>query len=104
MPAAAVEDPIGDVTDGEARISIAVETGAESEAESESAEEEPETGLKPRSPAKLERLQKILAQAGHQGFVSAEYEPNYPGSLPASTGVPKLVGDIRALCKKYSSC
>ena len=64
MPAAAVEDPIGDVTDGEARISIAVETGAESEAESESAEEEPETGLKPRSPANLERLQKILAQAG----------------------------------------
>jgi sugar phosphate isomerase/epimerase len=52
----------------------------------------------------MDRVWQIFAQAGHQGFVSAEYEPNYPGSLPPSTGVPKLVGDIRALCKKYSSC
>jgi hypothetical protein len=51
----------------------------------------------------MDRVWQIFAQAGHQGFVSAEYEPNYPGSLPPSTGVPKLVGDIEALCKKYSS-
>jgi sugar phosphate isomerase/epimerase len=57
-----------------------------------------------RGPVDMDRVWQIFAQAGHQGFVSAEYEPNYPGSLPPSTGVPKLVGDIQALCKKYSSC
>jgi sugar phosphate isomerase/epimerase len=55
------------------------------------------------SPVDMGRVWQIFAQAGHQGFVSAEYEPNYPGSLPPSTGLPKLVGDIQALCKKYSS-
>ena len=56
------------------------------------------------SPVDMDRVWQIFANAGHQGFVSAEYEPNYPGSLPPSAGVPKLLSDIQALCKKYSSC
>jgi 23S rRNA pseudouridine2605 synthase len=78
--AEAIEDPVGDVTDGEGKDSL----GAESEAEIEAAEDdaftaaEDEPGIKtedaeeddaepesrPRPPAKLERLQKILAAAG----------------------------------------
>ncbi|MGA2560398.1 MAG: pseudouridine synthase [Terracidiphilus sp.] len=73
-----VEDPIGDETDGEARAAIAPQAAAEiktgeetgqSESESDlearddsTAEEETEPG--PRPAAKLERLQKILAQSG----------------------------------------
>jgi pseudouridine synthase len=87
-PETKLEDPIGDVTDGEAETSIAPETEAEIEAaegaaheqieaETEAQEasdageddEEPEVQdsefrPQPRPPAKLERLQKILAQAG----------------------------------------
>ncbi|MGD0732353.1 MAG: sugar phosphate isomerase/epimerase family protein [Terracidiphilus sp.] len=57
-----------------------------------------------RSAVDMDRVWQIFANAGHQGFVSAEYETSSPGSLPASAGVPKLVGEIQALCKKYSSC
>jgi 23S rRNA pseudouridine2605 synthase len=77
-----IEDPIGDETDGEAGTASEsdVEPGiesAENEAETEvEAEDSPEPEPspepaaeseftpKPRPPAKLERLQKILAQAG----------------------------------------
>jgi sugar phosphate isomerase/epimerase len=52
----------------------------------------------------MDRVWQIFANVGHQGYLSAEYEPSYPGSLPAAAGVPKLVGDIQTLCKKYSSC
>jgi 23S rRNA pseudouridine2605 synthase len=89
IPQAAIEDPIGDTTDGEAET--ALEAGAEAEIEAETlpeskpeiesepepedqsdskveekAEDESETegDFKPRPPVKLERLQKILAQAG----------------------------------------
>jgi sugar phosphate isomerase/epimerase len=55
------------------------------------------------TPVDMDRVWKIFAQAGHQGYVSAEYEPEFPDSLPASTGVPILVEEIQALCKKYSS-
>lgn len=51
----------------------------------------------------MDRVWQIFAQAGHQGFVSAEYEASYPGSPPAAVGVPRLVDDIRTLCRKYSS-
>jgi len=92
-----MEDPIGDLTDGEAGVSTATATeaginpelaaegqpqAAESEAQAEMAQDEepieaeaepaddepeetvPESEEKPRPPAKLERLQKILAAAG----------------------------------------
>jgi 23S rRNA pseudouridine2605 synthase len=71
-----IGDPIGDTTDGEARTLLADEPAAEVAAEEGSAdeaagaeaseEEEGEEEFTPaqRPPAKLERLQKILSQAG----------------------------------------
>ena len=85
------EDPIGDVTDGEAETSTSGETeveigtaegeaedqadaateaedeaenDAQAEAGADEDEAEPEFKRKARPPVKLERLQKILAQAG----------------------------------------
>jgi sugar phosphate isomerase/epimerase len=51
----------------------------------------------------MDRVWQIFARAGHQGFVSAEYEANYPGSPAPAIAVPKLVDEIRTLCRKYSS-
>jgi 23S rRNA pseudouridine2605 synthase len=73
-----IQDPIGDETDGEAQAALEPAPGSETEAEikavedqvetetekSPEAESEPEFTPQPRPPAKLERLQKILAQAG----------------------------------------
>jgi sugar phosphate isomerase/epimerase len=55
------------------------------------------------APVDMERVWKLFAQAGYQGYVSAEYEPNFPGSLPSSIAVPKLLETIKTLCKMYSS-
>jgi sugar phosphate isomerase/epimerase len=55
------------------------------------------------APVDMERVWKLFAQAGYQGYVSAEYEANFPGSLPPSLAVPQLLETIKALCKKYSS-
>jgi sugar phosphate isomerase/epimerase len=55
------------------------------------------------TPVDMDRVWQIFAQAGHQGYVSAEYEASFPDSLPSATGVPQLVAEIQALCKKYSS-
>jgi 23S rRNA pseudouridine2605 synthase len=82
-PTTELEDPIGKVTDGEAATSIEAEPEAKIESAEDATEslikaeiedqekadvgehkEEPELKLPPRPPAKLERLQKILAQAG----------------------------------------
>lgn len=51
----------------------------------------------------MDRIWQMFARAGHQGYVSAEYEATFADSLPAATGVPKLVHEIQTLCKKYSS-
>jgi 23S rRNA pseudouridine2605 synthase len=70
-----VEEPAeeileAEVAENEAEASSAVESGAgsvsesEPEAEAQEEEDEPEFNPKPKPPAKLERLQKILAQAG----------------------------------------
>jgi 23S rRNA pseudouridine2605 synthase len=85
LEAEGIEDPIGDETDGEAQTSIRSETQAEINAAEDEAEtraeaepeivaeaeagtgedeSEPEFTPKARPPAKLERLQKILAAAG----------------------------------------
>jgi 23S rRNA pseudouridine2605 synthase len=97
VPKAAITDPIGDETDGEAKSAlepemesrseteIEAEDGPEPESESVQGEDEPAAedsepeftpkpgapedgsspaGWKPRPPANLERLQKILAKAG----------------------------------------
>jgi sugar phosphate isomerase/epimerase len=55
------------------------------------------------TPVDMERVWQIFAQAGHQGFVSAEYESSSSSSLPPATGVPILVDKIQVLCRKYSS-
>jgi sugar phosphate isomerase/epimerase len=55
------------------------------------------------TPVDMDRVWQIFAQAGHQGYVSAEYEASFPDSLPSATGVPKLIDQIQMLCKKYSS-
>ena len=64
-PETKIVDPIGDETDGEAAVAIepAVEAATETEQADEDAEDS-ESEVKTRPPAKLERLQKILAQAG----------------------------------------
>jgi 23S rRNA pseudouridine2605 synthase len=88
IPQTAIADPIGDETGGEAKaalgpeIEVRTETeiearseteieaedspepGSESGPEPSEAEAEPEFSPKSRPPAKLERLQKILAKAG----------------------------------------
>ena len=66
-----IEDPIGDETDGEGET--ANEAGAESESKTETeAAAAPEFTPASRPPAKLERLQKILAAAGVASRRSAE--------------------------------
>lgn len=52
-----------------------------------------------RKPLDLDRVWKLFAHGGYQGFMSAEYE----GDEDAMTGVPKLIEKIKVLCKKYSS-
>ena len=47
----------------------------------------------------LDRVWPLFARANYKGFMSAEYE----GEEDPSTGVPKLVERIKALCRKYSS-
>src|ERR1019366_7989010 len=79
---AGIADPIGDTTDGEAKAYLGDEAPSESATEetpevsdsepstetdsdeSEGEDADPEFIPKPRPPAKLERLQKILSQAG----------------------------------------
>jgi sugar phosphate isomerase/epimerase len=51
----------------------------------------------------MDRVWQMFARAGHQGYMSAEYEAGLPDRLPAAAGVPKLVHQIRELCSKYST-
>ncbi len=50
------------------------------------------------SPVDLDRVWRLFAQAGFKGYMSAEYE-----GPDSETGVPKLVAQIRNLCRKYSN-
>src|SRR6185437_9232621 len=54
-------------------------------------------------PVDMDRVWQIFAKGGMQCYISAEYEQNYPGALPPAEAVPKLVNDIKTLCKQYSS-
>ncbi|MHB1936589.1 MAG: sugar phosphate isomerase/epimerase family protein [Acidobacteriaceae bacterium] len=50
-----------------------------------------------QSPVDMDRVWRLFAQAGFKGYMSAEYEgPDF------DTAVPKLVAQIRSLCRKYS--
>ena len=52
-----------------------------------------------KHPIDLDRVWRLFAQAGYKGYMSAEYE----GEEDPTTGVPKLMDKIKALCRKYSS-
>jgi sugar phosphate isomerase/epimerase len=52
-----------------------------------------------KEPLELDRIFQMFARAGYRGYMSAEYE----AEEDAMTGVPKLLGRIKNLCKKYSS-
>lgn len=55
------------------------------------------------SPIDMDRVWQMFAQAGFRGYMSAEYESDLSNDPVATTGVPKLTAEIRALCKKYST-
>ena len=48
----------------------------------------------------LDRVWQMFARAGYKGYMSAEYENEKEDAM---TGVPRLIGDIRKLSRKYSS-
>jgi sugar phosphate isomerase/epimerase len=52
-----------------------------------------------KTPLDLDRVWQLFARNGYKGYMSAEYE----GEEDAMTGVPKLIGKIKDLCRKYSS-
>ena len=55
------------------------------------------------TPIDMDRVWRMFAEAGHKGYMSAEYEKKYNGGEDPRTGVPKLVAQIRGLCAKYST-
>lgn len=54
---------------------------------------------KPLKSLDLERMWKLFAKGGYQGYMSVEYE----SEEDPTTGVPKLVQKVKTLCKKYST-
>lgn len=48
----------------------------------------------------LDRVWQMFAKAGYKGYMSAEYENEKEDAI---TGVPRLIGDMRKLCRTYSS-
>jgi len=48
----------------------------------------------------LDRVWQLFAKGGYKGYMSIEYENE---NEEPSTGVPKLVGELRKLCTKYST-
>jgi sugar phosphate isomerase/epimerase len=49
----------------------------------------------------FDRVWKMFAKAGYRGYMSLEYDPG-KGGEDAATGVPKVLAQMKALCKKYS--
>lgn len=48
----------------------------------------------------LDRVWQMFAKGGYKGYMSAEYENETEDAI---TGVPRLIGDMRKLSRKYSS-
>ncbi len=48
----------------------------------------------------LDRVWQMFAKSGYKGYMSAEYENEQEDAI---TGVPRLIEDMRKLCKKYST-
>lgn len=55
------------------------------------------------TPVDMDRVWRMFAGAGYQGYMLAEYEASPPDRLPSVAGVPKLAREIKELCRKYSS-
>ena len=53
----------------------------------------------PKKPLDLDRVWRMFAQSGYRGYMSVEYE----GEEDAMSGVPKLINQIKPLCRKYST-
>jgi sugar phosphate isomerase/epimerase len=51
----------------------------------------------------LDRVWRMFAEAGYKGFMSAEWENTHEPDKDAMTGVPKLMDEIKTLCRKYST-
>lgn len=51
-------------------------------------------------PIDLDRAWQLFAKGEYKGYMSAEYENE---KEDAATGVPKLIAEIRRLCRKYST-
>ncbi len=52
-----------------------------------------------RGPQDWDRVVKLVASGGYKGYLSLEYE----AKEPAATAVPRLLGELRGLCRKYSA-
>lgn len=52
-----------------------------------------------KAPLDLDRVWQLFVKSDYQGFTSLEYE----GQEDPTTGVPKLIAQIKTLCRKYSS-
>ena len=54
-----------------------------------------------RTPIDLDRVWQLFAERGFKGYMTAEYVGK--SAEDQTLNVPKLVGEIQALCKKYST-
>jgi sugar phosphate isomerase/epimerase len=54
-----------------------------------------------RQPIDLDRVWQMFAKSGYRGYMSLEYEGGRHGGDPLNE-IPKLIEQIRLLCKKYS--
>ncbi len=52
-----------------------------------------------RGPQDWDRVVKLVASTGYKGYLSLEYE----AKEPAATAVPRLLAELRGLCRKYSA-
>ena len=52
-----------------------------------------------RAPCDWERVMKMFAGSGYKGYISLEYS----GEEPVETAVPKYLGQLRDLSRKYSA-
>ncbi len=52
-----------------------------------------------RGPQDWDRVVRLVAAGGYKGYLSLEYE----AKEPAPTAVPRLLGQLRDLCRKYSA-
>ncbi len=52
-----------------------------------------------QQPSDWDRILKMAAAAGYRGYLALEYE----AKEPPDTAVPRLLGDLKRLCAKYSA-